>query len=60
MKAIDLLTDHLTELQDMAQRESFGRYGSLDNLHARRDLVQQAIQEIKDLQEQKKNGGKRS
>jgi len=54
MKARNLLVDHLSELQSMAMAESFGRYGSMKNLLERRDIVQDAIKELEEVEKQLK------
>jgi hypothetical protein len=54
MIARNLLIDHLSELQSMWMAESYGRYGTKQNLEARRDLVQAAIAELDSLEPLKK------
>jgi hypothetical protein len=52
--AENLLIDHLTELQNKHMGGQLHPYGNEANLMARVKLVQDALQELKDLKAQKK------
>ena len=54
LKAENLLIDHLTELQNKYMGGQIHPYGTEANLMARVKLVQDALQELKDLKAQKK------